>query len=233
MNFHAKSIVDQEFGKISIRYFKSSSRISLTVSAKGKLRASLPYMASTRTLKKLIEDSRPKIRKLLDSAIPSIIYKDGDRVGKNHYILFKSGNSISSRNSKNKIIITLPNDISHENEKVQTMIREQVVKALRKEARDYLTKRLEILANQLDFEYSSVGFSHATSRWGSCSSRKKITLNIALMKMPFEVIDYVLIHELCHTKEMNHSQDFWNLVKNGDPSYIVHKNYLKNQTPVI
>ena len=56
-------------------------------------------------------------------------------------------------------------------------------------------------------------------------------MNISLMKLPFELIDYVLIHELSHTKFMNHSDDFWQLVKTDEPNYIKYRRELKNHSP--
>ena len=67
--------------------------------------------------------------------------------------------------------------------------------------------------------FNKVTIRGQTTRWGSCSARKNINLNRALLFLPRELVDYLLIHELCHTQHMNHSARYWNLVKRCDPDY--------------
>jgi len=79
-------------------------------------------------------------------------------------------------------------------------------------AKSYLTQKAEFFAHMMGLSYNELRFRKMKSRWGSCSSQKKITLNTALMKIDKELIDYVVVHELAHLVHMNHSKDFHALV---------------------
>ena len=85
-------------------------------------------------------------------------------------------------------------------------------RALRHEALRVLPKRLAALAARYGFSYTRVTVRDMRTRWGSCSSERRISLALSLMTLPEHLIDYVLLHELCHTVEMNHSQQFWLLM---------------------
>lgn len=227
------TLVDEEFGEIVVRKSRTARHIRVTVAPDGRLRASMPFFASMRSLKSLLHSSRPQIRNMLLEHRPKLTYTDGSRIGKSHSLLVAQGTDLKVKREQLKIIVTLPVDMLLESLAVQEKIREQVRSALRIEAKHYLPRRLERLSTQLDCSYEKVRFSHASTRWGSCSSTGTISLNIALMQLPFELIDYVLVHELCHTKQMNHSQVFWNLVERADPEYIQHRRMLKKYSPTI
>ena len=80
-------------------------------------------------------------------------------------------------------------------------------------AREYLISRLEFLSSANNLTYNRVSFRFQKTRWGSCSSKKNISLNYKLLTLKPELIDYVILHELAHTKHMNHSQEFWNFLE--------------------
>ena len=84
--------------------------------------------------------------------------------------------------------------------------------AMRKEAHLVLLEKLAKLASLNGFVYSGVKIRKSRSRWGSCSSKKTISLSLYLMVLPDHLIEYVLLHELCHTVHLNHSAAFWNLL---------------------
>jgi len=106
-------------------------------------------------------------------------------------------------------------------------------KLLARRAKDYLPYRLEYLAKTHDYKYIKHRLSHAGTRWGSCSSSGTIALNIGLMKLPSPLRDYVILHELAHTRHMNHSTAFWAEVSRTDPNYRRHRKALKLFSPAI
>ena len=95
---------------------------------------------------------------------------------------------------------------------MQEWLRRVRVTALRRVATTNLPLRLKELAAKHGFTYSSVTLRDSHSRWGSCSNRGSISLSIYLQLLPSYLSDYVLLHELCHTVEMNHGERFWALL---------------------
>lgn len=226
-------IQDEEFGKITIRRSARASQVRLRVAPDGTLRASLPLYAPTFLVKRLIKTSRQELRDLLHQSQPQTIYTDGMQIGKSHYLTVRPGLKLDASRRGQQIIISLPEQLTLNDATVVRTIRDAVISALRVEAKSYLPKRLSFLAQKYGFHYERVRFSHASGRWGSCSSQGTISLNIALMKLPFELIDYVIIHELAHTRHMNHSPEFWQLVSAGDPEYKLHRRAIKLEQPSI
>jgi len=226
-------IEDSEFGKITVRRSAKATQVRLRVAPDGTLRASMPMYAPLFLLKRLLKNSRPELHKLLEQSQPKGDFKDGQQIGKSHTIIVRPSSRLSTKVKGQHILVELPGDMTLNDPQVNRAVRDSIIAALRVEAKSYLPKRLAYLANQLGFSYEKVRFSHASGRWGSCSSNGTISLNIALMKLPFELIDYVLVHELSHTIKMNHSQDFWELVQKGDPGYKLHRKLLKAEAPSI
>ena len=160
------------------------------------------------------------------------LYDTSQSIGKSHSLVIQTKPTTSSvTTTGTTIFVSTPDESELVSANFQQEIREHIVKALRKEAKSYLPRRLKYLAEKYDFSYGGTKLTHASSRWGSCSSTGTISMNISLMKLPFELIDYVLIHELSHTKFMNHSDDFWQLVKTYEPNYIKYRRELKGFTP--
>ena len=106
-------------------------------------------------------------------------------------------------------------------------ISEEDIKTLKKQAHDYLPKRLDYLAQKFGFSYNRVFLRNQKTRFGSCSWCNNINLNISLMRFDKEVIDYVILHELCHTRIKNHSKAFWQEVERVCPNYKQLKQRLK------
>lgn len=97
-------------------------------------------------------------------------------------------------------------------EKNQKAFDEKTITALRLEAKNYLPERVKMLSQKHALSYKKVFIKNLKSRWGSCSAKNNINLNLHLMRLPCQLIDYVILHELAHTQEKNHGRNFWNLL---------------------
>jgi predicted metal-dependent hydrolase len=89
---------------------------------------------------------------------------------------------------------------------------EEEIAHLRAQAKQFLPKRVEVLAQRYGFAYSKVTVKDIHSRWGSCSSANNLNFSIYLMNLPDDLVDYVILHELCHTVHRNHGAHFWALL---------------------
>ncbi len=228
-------IHDSEFGKITIRRSARASQIRLSVAPDGNLRASLPSYAPLFLVKRLLSASRDELRQMISRSHNTTTYTSGMLIGKSHTLIIRqtTGNNYKIWRYGQQIVASLPTSRTLKEPEIEKALREVIVSALRIEAKSYLPKRLSFLAKKYGYSYERVRFSHASGRWGSCSTTGTISLNIALMKLPFELIDYVIIHELTHTKHMNHSHDFWALVGHADANYKAHKRALKLENPSV
>lgn len=224
-------LVDKEFGTVQIHRVRGRRSATLRITPSGKVRITMPPLTPLFIAKRLLESSRSSIRTLLAENI-STIYRDSMQIGKSHTLRIITGTQLKAMRTDRILHVTIPKNMTVEDTQVQTTIREMVVKILRREANHYLPKRLRYLADGHNFYYTKVRFSHASSRWGSCSSNGTISLNIALMNIPFELIDYVLLHELCHTEEMNHSQAFWQKMGEVCPNFAMYRKSLKKYSPI-
>lgn len=96
-----------------------------------------------------------------------------------------------------------------------------------------IEERVAYFSHKIGVDVNMIRIKSQKTRWGSCSSLKNINFNWKLSMAPLEVIDYVVVHELCHLKEMNHSKDFWLLVENILPDYKNHKLWLKKNSDLM
>ena len=102
------------------------------------------------------------------------------------------------------------------------------IEQLREAARKLVTERVRYYAPIVGVTYGQIAIRTQHTRWGSCSSKGNLNFNCLLTLVPPEVLDYVVVHELCHRKELNHSDRFWNEVRQIIPNYKVQKKWLKD-----
>lgn len=113
------------------------------------------------------------------------------------------------------------------NKATKTAISAAMTTWYKQQASHYLTARTHTLSTETKLSAKSITVKTYRARWGSCTIRGDIQFNWKLILAPPEVIDYVIIHELCHTKHHNHSKQFWQLVTHFRPDYSNNRHWLK------
>jgi len=103
------------------------------------------------------------------------------------------------------------------------------IKALADQALEIIPTRVEYFAKIIGVTYGNITIRNQKTRWGSCSSKGNLNFNCLLMLAPPEVLDYVVVHELCHRKQMNHSKAFWLEVEKVLPDYKEARKWLKEE----
>lgn len=123
-----------------------------------------------------------------------------------------------------------PADCDIKNSFAQKAIYQAIIETLRFEAKNYLPERVNELSLKHNLVYKRVFIKNLKSRWGSCSSKNNINLNLHLMRLPEKLIDYVILHELAHTKEKNHGKNFWNFLNSLIPEAKLLNKELKKHS---
>lgn len=223
---------DSEFGSVRIRRVPSARHIRLRIRQDGRLSITMPKRVALRQARTLLEESRDSIRASLSKQPAHKAWTHGDAVGAVHTLVVIQDEAIAACETsiEGTRAIVRHSPFLPANE-LQVAIHAFVKKLLRKQAAAYIPRRLAMLAKMHDFIYKNVRLSNAETRWGSCSSSGTISLNIWLMTLPLELVDYVLVHELAHTRHMNHSQAFWGAVEECLPDFKNRRRAIKQYSP--
>ncbi len=223
-----KLVEVEDVGSVLFKKNKKYKRLSMKVDREGGVVVNIPYLVSLSFAKSWVEEKKDwiinsikKIEKRNSMAtvfIPGLVYKTFM-----HTILFVWSNrkGINVEINLDKVQISFSNDITQEeiiSDISQKRIRKLVEDILKYEAKKYLIPRTKDIAQKLGFKHGVISVRNNKSRWGSCSQDDNISLNIHLMRLPKHLIDYVILHELCHTKEKNHSESFWNVMEKVCPN---------------
>lgn len=203
-------------------FFKKSPRaknIILRVKPKSKIQVSVPQRTSYKTAEKFVLQKTEWIlmalEKVKKNQRPSLVFTEQTNF-KTYYRTLKIKKNtkqvVELKLTENTFEISLPMDWEIESELSQNKIREFITKVLREEAKIYLPQRTMEFSEKFNFNVNRIFIKNAKTRWGSCSSKNNINLNLHLLRLPQKLIDYVILHELSHTVHHNHSKEFWKLL---------------------
>lgn len=229
-----KKISLPDIGEVHLHKRKGARSIRLSIAHSGQVRVSMPPWVPYRLGMEFVINKRSWIesKKIIRAPL-----RTGHRIGRQHILNFVNRpdiHRVATRITRdNHINVLLPMDVACADQTAQAAAEKACLRALRHEAEGILPARLAQLAAMNGFEYKSVTIRRLTSRWGSCSEKKHIVLNSCLIQLPDTLIDYVIFHELAHTKIMAHGTVFWTELAIYVPDLANIRKEIRQYRPVI
>ncbi|OGL25712.1 hypothetical protein A3E49_02280 [Candidatus Saccharibacteria bacterium RIFCSPHIGHO2_12_FULL_49_19] len=220
-------------GEVNITKRKNNRHLRLTITPTAKVRISIPYWAPYGVGIAFARSRADWIRQRLDKHKPPIL-NPGALIGKTHRLYFRRepGRKVDRTQVKNSIV-AITSSLPFEDEAVQALAYSACERALKLEAEAILPRRVVIMAEQHGFFFRKIRIRKLTSRWGSCSNQRDISLSYFLIQLPWELIDYVILHELVHTRQLNHGTDFWRAFERAMPNARVLRQRIKDYQPAL
>jgi predicted metal-dependent hydrolase len=233
-------------GKNSVQYILTRSKrktVGIKLNEKGEVSVTAPLGLSGKQVREIIIKKIPWIVKKQEELKGKYKepgaqkkYIDGDSflyLGKEYNLKIQRGSdSENVALCGNDIVVSITGDTA-ENGNIDDKEWAETIKRLLRGF--YINRFLEVIKDRIDNYASKIGvypkkvtIREQNTRWGSCSSKGNINLNRKLVMAPSKVIDYVIVHELCHMREMNHSKNFWNIVSEVCPDFKESQKWLKD-----
>lgn len=201
------------YGNIKISINTRARNIILRARA-GIIEITLPPSAGRDDLMKALEKHGEKLLAECHNNAPVIINSNYKITSENFSFGLSAGSNsrYTMRYEGTKATLLYPETTKFDDTATQELLRRIRTTALHHIAKEHLPQRLKISARKYGFSYNIVSLRDSHTRWGSCNNKGNISLSIYLQLLPTHLSDYVILHELCHTVEMNHKAPFWDLM---------------------
>jgi predicted metal-dependent hydrolase len=215
--------------KVNIDHIIRSRRrtFSLEINNRAELIVRAPIRASTQEIKKLVKEKMQWISKKRsemmqrESQRKKRRYVDGEKfecLGKEYPLAIRDNSNYAFYfNGKELIVGT----------KYKPLIKDFLIFWYKKQAQKYINKKAAYYSNLMGIRYKKINITSAQTRWGSCSYTKNLNFSWRLVLAPTQIVNYVIVHELVHLIEMNHSERFWQNVAKIMPNYRIYESWLK------
>ncbi len=212
---------DKDLGKIVLVKNSRAKRITARY-RDGAYSITYPSFSSMSTIEKAIREMKPQLLKLKEKSPQKRLFTEETIFGTYSFDLRIMRGNLSNYYTRLKdgvLSISCPLNTDFMDVTTQITIRRYIEKALRHEAKRIFPAMVSEEAEKHGFTFTDVRINKSQTRWGSCSSRKSINLSYYCLLLPAHLLQLIVLHELCHTKEMNHGERFWNIldrVTNGN-----------------
>ena len=212
--------------------YSNRKSVEIRIEPGGLVKLKVPKKTSDQViedvLKKKLDWIDEKIEKLRTSGLPVRSYEHGENV---LYLGKKLRLNITHRNTDrgrislvdNELVLIIPSSYD------SATVKEMIIALYKKLLNRIIKERIHEYQKHFKFKVNKISIRDQKTRWGSCSSARNLSFNYRLMMAPIEVIDYIVVHEMCHLEHMNHSKSFWKKVHEVMPDYKKHEKFLKEK----
>lgn len=221
-------------GTIKIYKRRGSRSLRLTIAADGSVRVSIPYWTPYQAGLAFTVSRKAWIT--AQNRTEAMVLAEGMAVGKTrvlHFVPSPETASVKTSIRSTAVVVTYNLDLHISDPTVQKAAQSACYRALKAEAVQLLTPRLNELTARYGFTYRSLNVKRMKTRWGSCDQHQNIVLNVFLTQLPSDCIDYVILHELTHTRALHHGADFWQKFEEVLPGARRMRKTMRSYRPVL
>ncbi|UXF00337.1 hypothetical protein IB67_01770 [Fervidobacterium riparium] len=201
---------------------KNTRKISIYIDYDGTLKISVPKSMTEKELEQFLKRKESEIKKLVES----FSAQKSAFTSKNAILYFGEERKIILNGDSN-VPLRYVNGTFFLNPRYVDDANKLAIWWLRKQAEEYLPKKVNEISEIMGISYKKVVVKDAKTRWGSCSTKGTISLNWRLIMAPVGIVEYVIVHELAHIAHPDHSPEFWRFVGKFVPDYRLFRNWLK------
>jgi len=227
------SVIPKELFGLRVEVLRSKRKTSVLYIVGDELQIRVPNRVRDRKIVEILETKerwiRNKVIQLQNQRITNkrefISGESFSLFGRNLYLKVLEGGKVGTQLIDDYLITTVrTSEIGDlRKSRIKTYLEKWYIKEAYKKLEDKVIRYSEIIR----VSPKGIKVRNYKTRWGSCDNKGRLTFNFHLIKAPHEIVDYVVIHELCHMIQPNHSKFFWNEVARFDPSFKNHKKWLK------
>jgi len=210
---------------------KRKKTISLQIRNEAELIISAPYFTGNDDISRFVEEKQTWINKTIRKHKEDSLNNKAKEYNTGEHFLYLGQSyplEVFFEPFENAGVVFWNNRFHLNAQENKDLRRHYFVSWYKKKAKQHLRQRVDFYSSKFKLRAKNVKITSAEKRWGSCSADDNLSFSFRLIMAPPDIIDYVIVHELMHIKEKNHSAAFWKLIEAIMPEYKIHRRWLKD-----
>ncbi len=219
-------------GPVFLNKRRGMRNIRISVLPNGSVRVNLPKWTPYKSAERFVQKNSDWINRHKNER-EVLVIKPGDKIGRSVTISFEKTVNVRTTAKIGFDFVHIKSPLPWNSEVAQKRARAACEDSLKRQAELLIPDRVKFYAQKYGLKFNKLRLKKMHSRWGSCSMKKDISLSVFLVQLPDKLIDYVIIHELIHTRHLNHSRQFWQTMQDILPDNHSRRQQLRISKPTL